>query len=62
MKNKLFFWFGVFLLADSIWSLYVGNFHYQEFISNFSSMSNSVLGNLVRLIRGGIGIILILKS
>jgi hypothetical protein len=57
--KKLFLYIGIFLIIDAALSLYWGNFKINEFIGSFSTMSNSVLGNLVRLVRGGLGIILI---
>lgn len=57
--KKIYLIIGIALVIDSVLSLYWGNFKLNQFIDSFGTMSNSILGNSVRIIRGGCGILLI---
>jgi hypothetical protein len=46
-------------MIDAVLSLYWGNFKLDYFINSFGTFNNSVLGNIVRMVRGGIGLYLI---
>jgi hypothetical protein len=61
MRHRLMFWFGLFLLVDAGVELYLGNFRYNDFVANFTTMNSSIIQNLIILIRGGIGLILMLS-
>lgn len=56
MKNKIYFYIGLFLLADAIASLYWG-------VSCLDScFNNSPIGEFVRIVRAGIGAYLVARN
>lgn len=57
--KKLYLALGIFLVVDGILSLYWGNFELNHFIESFGTMNNSVLGNLIRIVRVAAGGVLI---